>query len=418
MFYKISNEKSKRFLFSFPIIACFLCEILQGIVNNNDTSKAISNVFVLLFLMQFFFHVRLRKLSTLKLNEKILFFIAFGICISLCRAICNGYSISKDITAIIRSVFLGCAAFYYSSSIKIDKAYLCKVIFYLWVGISLSIFLSWLFGIGIATYVEFNVGHKFYFQSVNELTFVYIFLWLWLIYFIGNFYIKTAITFYTILVFMIIGNKAFVPLMTLAVLFIVWDNFCVKRKIMSLSLIVSAIFLLVLTGLLNEIVNEISNYIAFFLVHYSLGGSKLAAKLNHIDTISALVSQRDILWGYSIDLFKNSYDCLDIIFGRSFSGYGISYGHYKNSLFSFAENDILDIFMSYGIIGFIGLYYMIKKLWCMNIYGWGNRINKVAVFMFIVTGFMTGHVMLFSFPVFLFSYLLGTVYDVSKKNIG
>ena len=394
---------------------CFIFEIFQGIVDGNDKSKVISNMFCVFFIFYFYFFYRSKVIKFFKCNLMTAIFLFVGIAGAWLGALYNGYGIAKDITAIFRSLFIGWLAFSFSSSLIIEKPKLIKIISFLWGSVSILILISWGGGIGIPTYVEYNVGHKFYFQSVNELTFVYVAFWLCLFCFINDAYKKIGVTLATIFIFMLIGNKAFIPFLSLSLIFIFWQKSHNKKAIFLAAAAVVAV--LMITGWGRIIFYWMSDIVTYILVNYSQGGDKLSDKLKIISPFSALVSQRDILWGYSIDLLLNKYSYWEIIFGRSFTGYGETYGVYRSSSFSFAENDILDIFMSYGVFGIVILFNILTYLWKMQVYSWAEEKNKVLVFIFVVAGFMTGHVMLFCFPVFVFSFLMGVIHSDCKTMV-
>lgn len=412
MLYNIFHKRNYFFIYSLPFILCFIFEIFQGIANGNDASKIISHMFCIYFVLYFFYFYKKKVVQLFKFNLTTAIFLCVGIAGALGFALWNGYGISKDITAIFRSLFIGWLAFSFSSSLSIEKSQLIKIIGFLWGGVSFLIFISWGMDIGISTYVEYGVGHKFYFQSVNELTFVYILLWLCLFCFVDNVYIKIGVTFFTVVVFMLIGNKAFIPLLVFSLAFNCWQKVINKKYVIVIISFVAV--LLAVTGWGKVIFYWAFDFVTYILVNYSQGGEKLAEKLKIVSPFSALVSQRDMLWGYSIDLLLYKYNYWEIIFGRSFTGYGETYGIYRGLSFSFAENDILDIFMSYGILGIVALFNILNYLWKMPVRSWVNNQNKVLVFVFVLAGFMTGHVMLFCFPVFVFSFLMGAIHSDGK----
>lgn len=407
--------KNPIVFFSIPLIFCFLFEITQGIVDGNDTSKIVSNIFCVFFAIYFFFLYIKNLVFLAKIDECIAFFIVIGVMGAWGGAIWNGYGINKDITALFRSLFIGWLAFSFSSSFTIDRSHLLKVIVSLWGMVSFCIALSWVFNFGLYTYVEYKLGHKFYFQSVNELTFVYVILWVWIYLLSTSFAKRLVCTLASIFVFMIIGNKAFIPLLAISFLFMLCNKIPRKERIIIFLIVVFCAVVLVVTQWGRVLFSYMFDSIIYILVNYSQGGKKLAEKLSLVGPFSALMSQRDMLWGYSVDLLLKNYNMWEVVFGRSFTGYGLTYGIYRDLKFSFAENDILDIFMSYGVVGVFILFFMLKGLWDFYVCSWAKNVNKITILLFVFAGFMTGHVMLFCFPVFVFSFLIGAVYDKSKQ---
>ena len=390
-----------------PFCLCFIFECMQGMLDGNDSSKIVSNAFCFLF---FVFCLILRG------KKKILFFqddkllvalIIIAIVASCGGAMWQGINIRLDITALFRSLVIGWMAFCYANCCNVSESNIQKIVSIVWGGVSLCIILSWCFNFGIKTYVDFNLGHKFYFQSINEFTFVYLSIWLWLFYF-GSVGLKLLSTIITLMCFCIIGSKAFLPLAAIMV-----TCFCIEKLCFYCGKKITALVSLFFSVLASYFIfcengmKIIFKIITYFLSNYSLGGEKLITKLSYLSPLSALMSERDRLWGYAVDLLLHHYSLYDFIFGRSFSGYGTAYGAYKNSSFSFAENDWLDIFMSYGVLGVICVFILFKNFLLIPVEEWAKNIKIYLLVLFLGAGFMTGHVMLFSFPVFTFAFLTG-----------
>jgi hypothetical protein len=115
------------------------------------------------------------------------------------------------------------------------------------------------------------------------------------------------------------------------------------------------------------------------------------------------------------DVYISNYGWYETIFGAGFTSYGYAYGALRRGYgFSFSEMDLVDVFMSYGVAGVVILAFIM-----LSIYRRGFEIDnklyilrKALVVLFVVTGAMTGHIYLMSFPVFFFPAMQGYVHPI------
>lgn len=152
------------------------------------------------------------------------------------------------------------------------------------------------------------------------------------------------------------------------------------------------------------------SFLVYVLGEFSSGSSKLAVKLSYLNPVSALISERDVLFLLARDVYVSSYGWYEAIFGSGFTSYGYAYGALRGGGdFSFSEIDIVDVFMSYGVVG-VSLLFLLM----FTVYRRGRELDdglymlrRILVVLFVVTGSLTGHIYLMGFPVFFFSCYAG-----------
>ena len=408
----VNKEKIMVFL---PLFLCVLFECIQGFITGDDKSKIVSNLYCVFFIFYFVLYRKKFDFSILPKDLLTSSLVLSLLVMSLFIGLYNDANFKQNITALFRSLVIGWVVYNYACSFNLNKIVSKNIIVVIWSVISICIFISWIFNFGINTYVEFKLGHKFYFQSVNELTFVYLAMWVWIFY-LGDFILKIVCSLCTFMCFAVIGSKAFLPIVIIMFGCFIFEKIYYKYgwfKTLSACVFVSGIVIYMV--FVKNGGRVVISAISYVLTNYSTGGDKLVHKLSYLSPVSALMSERDRLWGYSIDLLLKHYSIIDFLFGKTFSAYGVLYGKYKGEEFSFAENDIIDIFMSYGVLGAISLGLIIKNiLFDTPAKFWAKNIRLHIIVLFVISGFMTGHVMMFSFPVVVFSYLIGMASSKSK----
>jgi hypothetical protein len=408
-------------------------EILQGFIYGGDVSKSFSNVFslisVLLIVVMFMSSALLRLKRAGHVYSHLPFLdVACYLWTTLTFAIIvmNGLyygKISYDIFAILRSLILGYAV--YSLSLKIDDKKKATVLrncaLYLWILISGVVFVSRIFSIGLYTYPEFEIGNKFFFPSVNELTYVYFSSWLIVSLLVDNTAIRYLLLSVTILVFLIIGCKSFVAFFIVVLLFLFWQTLSFIGKFFLTSIFLSICFACIVTDIFNIFLLNVVMPLASILASFSSGGEKLLLKLSYLSVFSALVSERDVLVSIAHDLFIHEYDFFDFLFGKSLSGYGPLYAIKKGvASFSFSEVDLVDLFMSYGLNGCFLFLVIIFKMCHKKASSEKSAFYKTRalnIIIFVLAGTFTGHVFFFSFTCFTFALYTGLLSIKNSSNL-
>jgi hypothetical protein len=170
------------------------------------------------------------------------------------------------------------------------------------------------------------------------------------------------------------------------------------------------------------IVSSVTDFIIMLLSKYSFGAEKLAVKLSYLNVFSALISERDTLVIIAWDIVCQVYSFVDVVVGVNLSEYGVLYGARRGTEFSFSENDVVDLFMSYGLVGLLLFSLMMLKIF-------GERpspaidksyeLKKTVVLMFVANGLLTGHIFLFGFTCFTFALYSGLLSgnDIGRKYV-
>ncbi|MED5610869.1 hypothetical protein VV867_24450 [Pseudomonas sp. JH-2] len=388
----------------FPIIEC-----IQGFIFQGDTSKAFTNILAALLIIAFF--LLAPSSFSLKNTHSVLLAVLVSIFLLLTssKGVISG-NLQYDFFAILRSIILGFAT--YSIAYAIPDQKKIKILqnsaIYAWLFVTLSIILSGLSGIGLYTYEEFSAGHKFYFPSINELTFFYIASFIVIYTLSSSTLQKYATTLGTIICFSIIGNKAFIPLLALAFSLLIFFNSSRLTRYIYAGLLLLIPLIFIAADLQYDIISTITDGIVLILSKYSSGAEKFSTKLSYLNLFSALISERDMLVGIAIDLYQKCYDSIDTIIGLNLSEYGKVYGLKRGTYFSFSENDVVDIFMSYGLLGLVIFTLIATKLYRKESVTLSTAsLKKTLIILFVASGALTGHIYLFGLTCFVFSLYCG-----------
>ncbi len=387
--------------FGFILIYPFV-ELLQGYIYKSDISKAITNAYVLFLIFCFLSYMAIKGI---KLNNKVFLFNIIALLVVLINGL-RYQEVTYDITAIFRSFLLAQMLFFFFRRLddELKVTLLIRVSSFVFYTISAMIIFSYLTGFGLYTYDDFQIGAKSFFQSINELTFVYISSWICLNSCLSSKNCKIINTCILLGVFLLMGNKSFIPLIVFYYFLLCFFNVRSLFKIVIISCFL--FFLLVfcfLDGYQSWLYNILVSIIEL-LSGFSMGASKILSKLEHLDVVSVLLSERNMLWQMAIDLYKNEYSFLDTLIGTGLSHYGMAYGVIRGLDFSFSEGDIIDLFMSYGLLGvFIFCFFMYYVFSSCSISHKLSFVKKSLVMLFIINGAITGHVYFFSFSCLYFS---------------
>lgn len=407
-------------------IACLypLVELAQGYIFGGDISKSITNSFAVLSILALAPYTILpltKKLTPIDITIAILIALSFSMV--LVKGLDQG-AISYDLNALIRSLALAVIIFTFCKNINNDaKIYLIQRISrYTWGLITLCVFISYTTGIGLHTYIDFESGNKFYFPSINELTFVYISSWIMLSITSKSTWAGYATLAATIATFLILGNKSFIPLI---IFYIAAKNFLSLSsgtKLFVLPAITIIALILHATGILNFLGSKAVDAVVYILSNQSQGAEKFLAKLSYLDITSALISERDMLLEIAFKVYTEKATIFTNLFGMNLTGYGTAYGQIRNGTFSFSENDAVDLFMSYGLAGvtlLIALCIKVNKAQPIELPNKKLNIKGIYITLFVFNGILTGHIFLFTFTcltVSIYSGLLSSNQPTKKTK--
>ncbi|MNY40923.1 hypothetical protein D3C86_1757010 [compost metagenome] len=107
------------------------------------------------------------------------------------------------------------------------------------------------------------------------------------------------------------------------------------------------------------------------------------------------------------------------MFGLNLSSYGLAYGLIRTGKFSFSENDVVDVFMSYGALGIsiiLLLIYRITSNKSSEVIVNSAAAKKTFCIVFLINGFLTGHIFLFGITCFVFSLYSGILSENSGER--
>lgn len=226
----------------------------------------------------------------------------------------------------------------------------------------------------------------------------------------------------TITTFLILGNKSFIPLI---IFYIAATNFSLlssRTKLLTLPAITITILILYTTGLMDLLTSKAVDAVVYVLSTQSQGAEKFLAKLSYLDITSALVSERDMLLEIAFRVYTEQATIFTNFFGMNLTGYGTAYGQIRNGTFSFSENDAVDLFMSYGLIGIallITLYISVYKAQPLKLPNKKRNMKGIYITLFLFNGILTGHIFLFTFTcltVSIYSGLLSERRAVSNAE--
>lgn len=416
------NQQLPYILIVMSVLAYPLVECLQGFIFKGDTSKALTNMISAIIIVLFVPLIKKnRTVNLLDLSCISLLVIFFALTIG--KSVITG-SFTYDFYAILRSLVLGVVTYLLAKDIQESQKekLLIMMALYTWGLITTFIAIAKLGGVGLYTYEEFSAGNKFYFPSVNEITFVYLISFVVIFSMARSLRAKVLFLVATLATFVIVGNKSFVPLLAL---FFVIRMYLKSKKATRLFFISLLFFMFLLFSTLElqqVIVSSVTDFIVLLLSKYSFGAEKLAVKLSYLNVFSALISERDTLVIIAWDIVCQVYSFVDVVVGVNLSEYGILYGARRGTEFSFSENDVVDLFMSYGLVGLL-LFAMMM----LNIFGGrpspaidkSYELKKTVVLMFVANGLLTGHIFLFGFTCFTFALYSGLLsgHDIGKKHV-
>lgn len=400
----------------FAMAGISLCvEIMQGFATGGDVTKAGTNLVSGFFVCMLLIAACVSPSYQKNLFGRQNFLLVISVILLLAWYLSIGFAVGAvryDVFALLRSVVLGYFVYKFCASVDFEsrELLLVRTALFVWLFISLTIMIGAVAGVGLYTYPEYATGYRFYYPSLNELTFVYFSSYLVLA--IGASRVASLLFFsvMTLAVFLIIGNKSFVVLFLVSAC----SYFLICARLPARIFVIGGaglILLWVVGGNYSvAIFDTLIDYGISFLVQFSNGSSKLLEKLSYLNPMSALISERDMLFMLALELYEIHYGVFETLFGIGYSSYGLLYGAIRGENgFSYAEIDPVDIFMSYGVVGLFVVGLILYKVYSRG-YEPSHRLyllRRILVILFVINGALTGHIYLMGFPVFFFAYYAG-----------
>ncbi|ENO91837.1 hypothetical protein C662_14711 [Thauera sp. 28] len=398
-------------------MACllFAVEPVQGYLFGGDLSKAGTNLIAIAFIfaMTAISFVAPNYRRNL-LNTSNIFIVVVSLH-TLTYIVISGSlndAVRYDIFALLRSIVLGYLLYNFCRAIPYEnrEPTLKRIALIVWWTVCITILAGNLSGRGLYTYADHSSGYKFFYPSLNELSFVFFSSFLILLATNQNNTRKAIYTLLTLLTFLVIGNKSFIALFSISLTAYFFLSRGAIARTTILLILCAILIALASTNIAETLIDKFFALVIYILTEYSSGSSKLLLKLSYLDPFSALVSERDKLLSIAADIYRTNYGLLETLFGLGYSNYGSIYGIARGSgTFSYSEMDPVDIFMSYGILGLFITFYI-----ALSIYSERNEISnrlymlrRILVILFFSTGALTGHLYLMGFPVFFFACYAG-----------
>ncbi|MCY1273728.1 O-antigen ligase like membrane protein [compost metagenome] len=418
----ITKIKNNTFLI-YASCLILLIEVAQGFYFKGDISKAGTNLasFFIISCLGYIILTDKNYRTQIFHNKKSIIFLAFA----LLMIFWVSYSAAKgeykyDLFLFMRSICLGWLIFNFSAALKQEEKHktLLRISLILWFAVSTSIILGSISGFGLYTYEEHKSGYKFFFPSVNELNFVYFSSFLILFYHPKPPIFKAFLLIFTAVTFFTIGNKSFIALAIIASLSILYLNLSTSSKYLYISIAILALLFSWQFNVFSIILEKLTDTTIYILTNLSSGSNKLIAKLSYLDPFSALTSERDKLFAIAWNVYSNNYGVGETLAGMGYSNYGIMYSNARASGdFSFSEIDIVDLFMSYGLIGIFSFFFLIRRIWKSPP---SDRkltsLKKTLIIVFTLSGILTGHIYFMGFPVFIFCCYVGLLTTPTKTR--
>jgi len=379
----------------------------------NSRNNIVTNIYVLIFLSLSLLFVFLKgKTSEWTLHYSLVLLLI--LILVVVRSSFEGVFAYKDIYLIFRSWFFLLILILVLSKLFniIDRRRFVRNIFIIyWIYISISILLALVFDIGLETYPNFNSGHKFWFPATNELSFVYFSLFSFLYIQAMNWRYKACLLGVTSTTFLIVGTKIFIVLMFVLIVYEL--AICVKRRLgfTIFLFLVASLFLLALASFFW--IDNILIWIASILTRFSEGGATLETKIKAVGLFSAMVGERDFLIKIALNYISDNFSSTDYFFGKGLHIYMTQYGIYRGvNEPSLAENDFVDIFCSYGLIGLMASLLFIFKAFNVKILFSKMKSQKLDYaisfqgIIVLLSASLSGHILMSTFPLLILGLVI------------
>tara|TARA_R110001599_G_scaffold57631_10_gene158686 strand:- start:13130 stop:14323 length:1194 start_codon:yes stop_codon:yes gene_type:complete len=394
-------------------------ELLNGYIYKYEPTKIITNIYAIFFIVVAILTLIRSSIPATSVKKLLPLLLLVPLYLAILTARDQLYF--SDISLFIRSIIFGMIA--YLAMTTIDRSELNSFVYRFclswWAITTCAIFSSAAFDIGLSTYEKFGIGNKFYFQANNELAIFYSSISAYLLTVKPRLMAKLAIATISILCFLAIGTKSFI--ITAAIILtsslIIKSNNRHKWNSLAITLALSPLLVLILSTQIN--LDKIATELIELLTAYSSGAIKISEKVNHLGTISALLGERDILISDAIETLSPKIGLIELFFGFGFTNYAQIYGNSLGQNFRFVENDVVDIFFSFGLIGITGYLLLvghgIKRFITLqpttNTHVTAASISYINA---ILLGAISGHGVFFTLPCVVLAIFAAT--SIKRKN--
>jgi hypothetical protein len=402
----------KKTLYIGWILLLPLLVLTQGYLWGVGGPNYFTNIFsiIVIFLITISFAIRG---VTITYFNYILLAIIF-ICWVSTYAVTLGGQFRDDTQALTRSILLFTFVYTYLRQQNKEVCFLIvKVLVVLWGSITILILISSLNKLGLQTYPNFNSGWKFYFPATNELSYVYFSTFIVTSFCCKSIHHRLFVIVMTIFTFLVIGTKVFIPLFATYLLlsFITYARKNNYKLIFTLGLVIPIALLTFLTFYFEQI----ATFIAEAFIGTSGGAGTLENKIIVRGVTSAILGERDILISLALKYINESYTVLDLLIGKTISIYSTDFAVYRGLTGpGWIENDLFDLFCAYGIIGVISYLFIIFRLSHIYLlFSFSKKFCKLDSLKLIqcstlfIAGALSGHVLFFTFPMFITALILG-----------
>lgn len=393
------------FLYYFLPLSLLLVVALEGWWFEGDNGKLFTNLFSIAIVFFLIFKTTFSFFSLI-----VAFLCSIVVAVSVVTNLQIGsFGFYRDFLLFFKLLVFSYVVyrFFYDSPFRGNVAFLRKISFLCWLLITVSIVFSYFTGYGLQTYEEFGVGSKFYFPSVNELNFVYFVSVLMACFFFKSLAFRILFLAVGFLIYLAIGNKSFLALYFIAgcSLFFLYSSIFL-RVLICFSVFFFLMVLVVFPSVFELLFGFVFSILSFVFGGLSGGGEKFLIKASYLSPFSALVSERDVLYLIGHDIFFSGLDSIRLLFGLSYGAYGSLYAEKRGGEFSFSEIDPVDLFFSYGLLGFFVFSFVLFRLFYKGADTY-SKPRSTLILLFFFAGLMTGHIYGYVFPLFFFSMYLG-----------
>jgi hypothetical protein len=312
----------------------------------------------------------------------------------------------RDYYSVFRAWFIFLAIYYFiqcrlQEADKVDFAR--RIFLYFWFFVTIALFLSDIIGLGFYTYPKNLSGVRFYFPT-NELSYFY-FSSFAVLYFLADSVLKKSIlTVVTAYIFMLLGTKIFIAFFIL--LFSLEVYFYIRNRYGYTVSSVFMIFLLCLFILLVINFELFAFVLSVILLEFSSGAANIYVKIQSVGVITAMLGERDVLLAVGVSYMHDYFNLANYFFGKSLTLFMSELAAHRGIEGGAAmiENDLLDMFLSYGVLSivlyFIFLYKLgeLRRIFSRGIINVRGKICIVQSAIFLASGALSGHVVFFTLP--------------------
>lgn len=407
-----------QYLLDKTIHLCILLLIVVLFIDGYATEKHITDrietayflcILLILIIRMFFASTKKIILAYLGIS---LFIILLGIFISGV----DSSRLASDVRYFSRSILIGALVFSFYTTSKVIHFRSIKTVFVAyWLLILLFVSLHIFFGIGgVTTGSTENIKSIFtsYFQSGNEVSFIFLLSWYFIFNFTKSNLLKLITTVLTILAAIFMSSKAITVSLFLLLamsIFMYFERNSVRRKAFIRYLLVLILIFILLFSL------ELIELLLVTFSNLSPDGNNVLFKLDSSKIITLVLSSRDLKAMEMLEVFSNSEPLV------WFFGLGSSELINERTL---VESDPFDILKFYGIFGII-FYYAPLFYIAFNIFN-KKHLKKAFLNYFsffagtivvtIFTSTATGHILTSPATMLILGLIFGTWFSSSLRE--